>query len=142
MQPVPIATIGTPVTPGIWGIIRDEDVAFPVSTTTELIKFLETRQASFSFTSVGQPQSFAGGRGPRMSKGWSSKKAHGRQRWDTEHVGHVTSLPVQDSYFHIWYSGVPVSNVSGETNDPAGITFIVKIDYWAVLSDRQELPVS
>ncbi len=124
----------TSVTPGVFGVLLDDDTAVPYPTNYH--SMVESGRCRYN--TYGLVEGIGSGKHPQVRKYFNAKKFFGSRyiQGDLKYSGNVAKNPDENAYFHIWAS------TPGSGADPPIQLFEVVVDYVATLSEPKALPSS
>ncbi len=129
-----VNTTATNQIPAAFGVILDDNATM---TYTDYAAILEGNQKNSKFAVSGG----LGGdnfKRPQLSLGFSAKRFFGTKNivGKAEYKGDTSADPAEKAYYQIWAQAPDASG------DPAISTFLVTIDYIAVLTEKKHLAQS
>ena len=130
MSPCPNSTTAT--TQGIYGIMLS-DAGNKVASQASINGLLEQGKVSYQRTPTGVQN--APSTSTRVVKNFSASKFFGRPKNvlinDGTYRGGTSSNPSEIAYFECFYASIAANN-------PGAMTFLVQIDYVAILNERSD----
>lgn len=130
-----IPTTATDFAPMAFGCMLTDDTTFPY---TDLDAILESRAGGRNYR-LGATLNSATSKGLSVTRFFSAKKALGRPTvvGEEELKGSSITNPTEQSHFQVW-----CVNPTSAGNDPPVCSFMVIIEYIAMLTERRELAQS
>lgn len=136
VQYVPNTT--TVIAPIAFGVMLVDDNTMPYTTTDALHQIMESKHGG-RFLRLGANNNSATSYGLRVTRNFSAKKFFGTKAiiGEDTYRGTVAGDPAETANFLVW-----ACNPTTAGNDPPSCSFLVTIDYIAMLTERKELPQS
>lgn len=119
------------VNPSAWTIVLSSSQS-PFVNYNEIYELMEARMGTSKFGVAGIYSGYSNSPVPLTSRKFSSKRFFGPNYLDKDYSGSAASNPAEQAYYHIWSTNL------GQ-NDPGLATFIVEIDYIALLTEPKDI---